>query len=133
MFETQLKMVSGVTDGAPRFDLVFLGMGDDGHTASLFPGTAPIHYGERLAVAHRVEKLNADRLTLTPPVLNNGREVVFLVGGQGKAAILRRVLEGPDRVDGVGGRGGEESPPREAGRAAGLGLADVLRAAGKEV
>ena len=99
MFETQLKMVSGTTDGAPRLDLVFLGMGDDGHTASLFPGTAAIHEEDALVVAHYVDKLAADRLTFTPPLINAGREVVFLVGGAGKAEMLARVLEGPIDVD----------------------------------
>ena len=99
MYATQLRIVFGLAQSMPEFDLILLGMGDDGHTASLFPGTAAIHERDRLAVAHRVDKLDADRLTLTPPVLNNGREVVFLVGGGGKAATLTRVLEGPERVD----------------------------------
>jgi 6-phosphogluconolactonase len=99
MYATQLRMVFGMAHRVPDFDLILLGMGDDGHTASLFPGTAAVLERERLVVAHRVEKLDADRLTLTPPVLNNGREVVFLVGGAGKAAILARVLEGPEDVD----------------------------------
>jgi 6-phosphogluconolactonase len=99
MYEAQLRLVFGTADGVPAFDLILLGMGDDGHTASLFPGTSPIHEQQRLAVAHRVPKLDAERLTLTPPVLNAGREVVFLVGGAGKAATLKRVLEGPENVD----------------------------------
>ncbi|CAA9561470.1 MAG: 6-phosphogluconolactonase, eukaryotic type [uncultured Thermomicrobiales bacterium] len=99
MYATQLRTVFGETDGVPRFDLVLLGMGDDGHTASLFPGTAAIREQEALVVAHRVEKLEAVRLTLTPPVLNAGREVVFLVGGAAKAATLKAVLEGPEKVD----------------------------------
>ena len=99
MYEAQLRLVFGTARGVPALDLILLGMGDDGHTASLFPGTAPIHEQERLAVAHRVEKLDAERLTLTPPVLNAGREVVFLVGGAGKAAPLKRVLEGPEDLD----------------------------------
>jgi 6-phosphogluconolactonase len=99
MYESQLRMVFGMAHRLPNFDLILLGMGDDGHTASLFPGTAAIHEEERLAINHRVEKLQAERLTLTPPVLNNGREVVFLVGGAGKAATLKRVLEGPEQID----------------------------------
>src|SRR5215203_5646697 len=99
MFETQLKIVFGVTDGAPRFDLIFLGMGDDGHTASLFPGTAAIHEAEAMVAAHYVDKLSVDRLTFTPPLLNAGREVVFLVGGAGKADMLGRVLDGPIDID----------------------------------
>ncbi len=99
MYATQLRTVFGETDGVPRFDLVLLGMGDDGHTASLFPGTAAIHETEALVVAHLVPKLGATRLTLTPPVLNAGREVIFLVGGGGKAETLAAVLEGPEKVD----------------------------------
>ena len=99
MYEAQLRLVFGAAPEVPVFDLILLGLGDDGHTASLFPGTPAIHETERLAVAHRVPKLDAERLTLTPPVLNAGREVVFLVGGGGKAAMLKRVLEGPERVD----------------------------------
>lgn len=99
MYAGQLKTVFGAIDGVPVFDLVLLGMGDDGHTASLFPGTAAIHETAALVVAHEVPKLGAWRLTLTPPVLNAAREVVFLVGGAGKAATLAAVLEGPEDVD----------------------------------
>jgi 6-phosphogluconolactonase len=85
----------------PRFDLVLLGMGPDGHTASLFPGTAALHEQKRLVVAPWVEKFNTYRVTLTPPVLNNAVAVVFLVSGEEKAETLRGVLEGnyqPDRL-----------------------------------
>jgi 6-phosphogluconolactonase len=85
--------------GLPRFDLIFLGMGDDGHTASLFPHTAPIHEEEQIVVAHFVPALNATRLTFTPPLLNAARRVVFLVGGAGKAERLKQVLEGPEQPD----------------------------------
>jgi len=78
----------------PRFDLVLLGLGADGHTASLFPGSPALGACERLAVAVRVEKLDAWRLTLTLPTLNAGREIVFLVAGDDKAEALRRVLAG---------------------------------------
>ena len=99
MYATQIRTVFGATDGVPRFDLVFLGMGDDGHTLSLFPGTAAIHETERLAVANHVPKLDATRLTLTAPVVNAARRVAFLVGGSGKAETLARVLDGPVDVD----------------------------------
>lgn len=99
MYALQLRTVFGEPEGVPSFDLVLLGMGDDGHTASLFPGTAAIHETDALVVAHYVDKLGAERLTLTPPVLNAGRQVVFLVAGAGKAATLQRVLEGPENVD----------------------------------
>ncbi len=83
----------------PVFDLVLLGMGDDGHTASLFPGTAAVHETERLVVSHHVEKLDATRLTFTPPLINAALKVAFLVGGAGKAETLARVLEGPIDMD----------------------------------
>ncbi len=78
----------------PRFDLILLGMGDDGHTASLFPHTEALREKEMIAVANRVEKLNTDRLTLTFPVINNAENVAFLVKGAEKAETLREVLEG---------------------------------------
>jgi 6-phosphogluconolactonase len=78
----------------PVFDLMLLGMGTDGHTASLFPHTKALREAERFAVANPVEKLNTTRLTLTFPVLNNARNIMFLVSGEEKAETLREVLEG---------------------------------------
>ncbi|HEY8447337.1 MAG TPA: 6-phosphogluconolactonase [Thermomicrobiales bacterium] len=98
-YEALVRDLVPADDGLPRFDLIFLGMGDDGHTASLFPGTRAIWERERLVVAHYVPKLNATRLTMTPPLLGAGRQVVFLVTGAGKAERLREVLEGPERPD----------------------------------
>lgn len=85
--------------GLPRFDIIFLGMGDDGHTASLFPGTTPIHEQNQIVVSHFVDHLDSTRLTFTPPMLNAARLIVFLVAGAGKSAKLKEVLEGPERVD----------------------------------
>jgi 6-phosphogluconolactonase len=79
----------------PRFDLVLLGLGPDGHTASLFPGTEALHEQRRLAVSNQVEKLDTARITLTIPVLNNASAVVFMVQGSDKAEALAAVLEGP--------------------------------------
>ena len=79
----------------PRFDLILLGMGPDGHTASLFPGTKAVHEQHRLVVAPWVEKFQTYRLTLTPPVLCHGRQLLFLLSGAAKADTLRDVLEGP--------------------------------------
>jgi 6-phosphogluconolactonase len=78
----------------PRFNLILLGMGDDGHTASLFPFTEALREREKIAVANPVEKLDAIRLTLTFPAINTAASVAFLVSGENKAEVLRRVLEG---------------------------------------
>lgn len=78
----------------PRFDLVFLGMGDDGHTASLFPHTPALREYGKLVAANHVEKLDTWRITLTAPVLNAAGHVLFMVAGESKAAALKQVLEG---------------------------------------
>jgi 6-phosphogluconolactonase len=79
----------------PRFDLLLLGMGNDGHTASLFPGTPALREHLRWVVENRVEKLDAWRITLTPVAINAAAAVVFLVTGEDKAVTLRAVLKGP--------------------------------------
>ncbi|HEX7077285.1 MAG TPA: 6-phosphogluconolactonase [Candidatus Eisenbacteria bacterium] len=84
-----------VTGGVPRFDLVLLGMGADGHTASLFPGTEALDATERLTAAVHVSALDSWRITLTLPVLNRAANVIFLVSGADKAPTLRAVVEGP--------------------------------------
>jgi len=84
---------------APAFDLIQLGMGPDGHTASLFPHTAALHELGRLSVANHVQNKDAWRITLTWPVINHARSVFFLVAGADKAAILREVLLGPRDVE----------------------------------
>ena len=78
----------------PVLDLVMLGIGEDGHTASLFPGTPALEVTDRLAVANPVPELDTMRLTLTVPVLSAARAVNFLVAGEGKAEALREILEG---------------------------------------
>ncbi len=82
-------------DQLPRFDLVLLGMGAEGHTASLFPGTKALKEERRLVVSNWVGKLYTDRITVTPPVLNNAARVIFMVHGAEKAPALKAVLEGP--------------------------------------
>ena len=79
----------------PRFDLVFLGMGDDGHTASLFPHTAAIHEMSRLVTANRVPQKDTWRITLTWPVINHARSVSFLIAGADKAERVHEVFLGP--------------------------------------
>ncbi|MBI1759897.1 MAG: 6-phosphogluconolactonase [Acidobacteria bacterium] len=83
----------------PRFDLVLLGMGADGHTASLFPDTVALKAQDQIAVANYVPQLAARRLTLTVGSINNARNVTFLVSGKEKAETLRQVLTGPPRPD----------------------------------
>ncbi len=78
----------------PSFDLILLGMGTDGHTASLFPGTSALQVTDRVVVANRVPQLNTDRITLTFPCLNAARRVLFLTAGADKAAMLADVLRG---------------------------------------
>lgn len=80
--------------GVPSFDMVLLGMGPDGHTASLFPGTAGVQERSRLVIANWVEKLKTHRLSFTLPVLNAARCVAFLVSGTDKATMVKTVLEG---------------------------------------
>ena len=78
----------------PSFDLVLLGMGDDGHTASLFPGTQALDEHDAWVAANWVLKLDAYRVTLTAPAINRAAHVIFLVTGANKAAPLREVLKG---------------------------------------
>lgn len=84
----------------PRFDLVLMGLGADGHTASLFPGSEAVRERSRLAIAPWVSALGTFRITLTAPVFNHAALALFLVSGEEKAEALRAVLEGdfqPDR------------------------------------
>jgi len=87
------ERVNTFFQGFPRFDLVLLGLGTDGHTASLFPGTNALGEQSESAVANWVESLNEYRFTITFPVINNASNVVFLVSGKEKAAITKSVLE----------------------------------------
>jgi 6-phosphogluconolactonase len=99
-YEATLRTAFQLEAGAlPRFDLILLGMGPDGHTASLFPGTSAVHESQRLVAAPWVEKFHTFRITLTPPVLCNAAYVVFAAGGADKTETLQQVLQGPYQPD----------------------------------
>jgi 6-phosphogluconolactonase len=96
-YEQALRRFFGLSGrGLPCFDLIFLGLGEDGHTASLFPGSEVLPEKKRLVCAAYVKRFKSNRLTLTLPVLNNAANIFFLVAGDGKAAVLRDVLQGKD-------------------------------------
>lgn len=82
-------------DALPRFDLILLGMGEDGHTASLFPHSPALGERKVWVAANPVAKLNTTRITLTLPVLNHAARIWFLITGGSKAEVLKAVLEGP--------------------------------------
>ncbi len=79
----------------PRFDLLLVGMGNEGHTLSLFPGTKALHPDGRIVVSNWIGKLYTERITLTAPAANNSAEIIFMVTGADKACALKAVLEGP--------------------------------------
>ena len=85
----------------PAFDVILLGLGEDGHTASIFPGTVAhtLRAPDRLVVAHFVPQVAMWRITFTPRLINAARHILFLVSGKSKAAILERVLRGPHQPD----------------------------------
>lgn len=94
-YENLLRLIFNTHHGlTPRFDVIFLGMGADGHTASLFPESVALDETEKLVAAPFVEKFLKFRLTLTPPIINNAANVIFQVAGADKADVLREVLEG---------------------------------------
>jgi 6-phosphogluconolactonase len=104
-YETHIRDFFGLPADADEagdlvtFDLVYLGMGEDGHTASLFPGTSAVHEKQRWVVANYVEKLETWRITLSAPALNRARQVAFLVAGEAKRMKVREVLQGPVHPD----------------------------------
>ncbi len=91
-YETELESFFG--DHEPVFDLCFLGMGDDGHTASLFPYTEIIYEEEYWVKEVFVEKLDTTRISMTPEIINQAARIVFLIGGENKATVLKEVLTG---------------------------------------
>jgi 6-phosphogluconolactonase len=98
------EIVPAGTDGVPRFDLILLGLGPDGHTASLFPGTNALRVRDRLVAPNYVAKLNAWRVTFTYPLINAARVVAFLVEGQEKAQRVAQVLGGHEDLPAEGVR-----------------------------
>jgi 6-phosphogluconolactonase len=98
VYTEEIQHVFG-TDQVPRFDLIQLGMGPEGHTASLFPHQASLHEQTRLVMPVSVPKPPPDRLTFTPPLLNAAWHVLFLVTGEEKAEAVQAVLEGEYQPD----------------------------------
>jgi 6-phosphogluconolactonase len=99
-YEQEIRRFFKIDAGQmPRFNCVLLGMGPDGHTASLFPDTAALEETKRLAVANWVEKFQSYRITLTAPLFNNADRILFLVGGMEKADTIKAVLEGDSRFN----------------------------------
>jgi 6-phosphogluconolactonase len=93
-YERELREFFEASDEPPSFDRILLGLGEDGHTASLFPETSALEVTDRWVVANPVLKLEAMRLTLTVPVINAAKAVTFLVAGENKAETLQEILEG---------------------------------------
>jgi 6-phosphogluconolactonase len=95
-YEQALRAYFKLKDGEyPRFDLVLLGMGEEGHTLSLFPGTKALHASNRIVVRNWVGKLYTERITLTVAAANQAKRVMFSVTRGDKALALKAVLEGP--------------------------------------
>ena len=91
-YEQEIRKFFQTSGAAPRFDLVLLGLGEDGHTASLFPGTPAPDETHKLVTTVYVERLKAHRLTITLPVINAAPQVSFLVAGEDKSAIVKALL-----------------------------------------
>jgi 6-phosphogluconolactonase len=95
-YEKTLREYFKLKDGEhPRFDLLLAGMGSEGHTLSLFPGTKALHAAGRIVVSNWIGKLCTERITLTAPAACNADEIIFMVTGADKACALKSVLEGP--------------------------------------
>lgn len=94
-YEITIKKVFGIKERElPRFNLILLGMGSDGHMASLFPWTSALSEDKSAVASVHIEKLGSNRITLTHPVINNAKNVILLVSGKNKATALKNVLEG---------------------------------------
>ena len=102
-YERRIQQTLGITAPTlPTFDLVLLGLGEDGHTASLFPGSNVLHERAKLCLA--VEHNQQARITMTAPVFENARSVIFIVTGESKAGAVKRVLHGTDAAQNIPSR-----------------------------
>ncbi len=90
-YEETIRNYFSAPSTIPAFDLIFLGMGDDGHTASLFPGTKALNETRRIVSANYVDKFENWRITFTFPLLNQAKNVIFLVGGADKAEVVKKI------------------------------------------
>lgn len=124
-YEKQLQLVLGEKG---VFDLIFLGMGDDGHTASLFPGTEVLNEKAAWVKAYYLDPQQMYRITLTAPLINLAKKIVFLVNGEKKAPALREVLEGernPQQYPAQLIRSKEGNPTWLVDKAAALGIKNL--------
>jgi 6-phosphogluconolactonase len=97
-YEKDVRRFFKISKGQhPAFDLILLGIGEDGHTASLFPGSEALSEGKRFTAAVRLDELRHHRITLTLPVINHAEHVIFFVKGENKAPVMRKIIkrEGP--------------------------------------
>jgi 6-phosphogluconolactonase len=93
-YEEDVRRFFRIEGGSvPQFDLIMLGVGEDGHTASLFPGKSSLREGTRLAIPVTAGKFPGERITLTLPVINNASKIIFLVTGRSKARVLKEIVE----------------------------------------
>ena len=99
LYERVLREKLPTDRGLPRLDYVLLGLGANGHTASLFPNRSTLHERQRLVIADHVDEVNSWRVTLTAPVLNNASQITFLVIGEDKAAVVEQVIQGARDVE----------------------------------
>ncbi len=97
-YADEIRSVFGIKTGVPSFDLVLLGLGTNGHTASLFPYSPALNEHERLVAADFVEEVKMWRITMTAPLINAAHTIAFLVSGADKAQVLSEVLSGPKDV-----------------------------------
>jgi 6-phosphogluconolactonase len=99
-YEEEIRREFSLPPGEfPRFDLILLGMGNEGHTLSLFPGTKALRETQRIVTRNWVGKLYTERVTLTAPAANNAANIIFMIAGADKACALKAVLEGPHEPD----------------------------------